>query len=267
MRGCVVVDHSNVELLACPFCGRPAAIAGKRATRFPGSRKVSCSHDGCGAHFSYWHPDEWNRRAERSAQTEQQHVVLEGWRAGVEAVAAMIEKKADDYAAEFGHIDMGALSFGIGHRADIKRDHHSSLVELAEEVRTMLAAPIAQTEQNKLALHRAITHYEAALQAAFPSGSPAHVSLQWDEARRQAKPDTAQTAPQPELSGLVEALVYYANGDHMLLADPDAWDTCSGEPLNFLHDEAGTASVEDGTIAKAALDAYRAALSANGGEA
>jgi len=79
--------------------------------------------------------------------------------------------------------------------------------------------------------------------------------------------DPAQTAPQPEQSGLVEALVYYANGDHMLLADPDAWDTCSGEPLNFLHDEAGTASVEDGTIAKAALDAYRAALSAKGGEA
>lgn len=83
-----------------------------------------------------------------SAQTEQQPVVLEGWRAGVEAVAAMIEKKADDYAAEFGHIDMGALSFGIGHRADIKRDHHSSLVELAEEVRTTLAAPIVQTALN-----------------------------------------------------------------------------------------------------------------------
>lgn len=76
MRGCVVVDHSNVELLACPFCGRPAAIAGKRATRFPGSRKVSCSHDGCGAHFSYWHPDEWNRRAERSTQTEQRPVAM-----------------------------------------------------------------------------------------------------------------------------------------------------------------------------------------------
>ena len=75
----------------------------------------------------------------------QQPVVLEGWRAGVEAVVAMIEKKAADFAAEFGHIDMGALSFGIGHRADIKRDHHSSLVELAEEVRSALAAPIAQT--------------------------------------------------------------------------------------------------------------------------
>ncbi|WP_434456547.1 hypothetical protein JQR85_13740 [Stutzerimonas urumqiensis] len=75
----------------------------------------------------------------------------------------------------------------------------------------------------------------------------------------------AQTAPQPEQSGLVKALEYYANGDHLLLADPDAWDTCSGEPLNFLHDEAGTASVEDGSIAKVALKAYRAALAAQGG--
>lgn len=50
-----------------------------------------------------------------------------------------------------------------------------------------------------------------------------------------------------------EALEFYANGDHLLLADPDAWDTCSGEPMNWLHDSAGTASVEDGSIAKAAL--------------
>lgn len=49
------------------------------------------------------------------------------------------------------------------------------------------------------------------------------------------------------------ALKFYADGDHLLLADADAWDTCSGEPCNFLHDDAGTASVEDGSIAKAAL--------------
>jgi hypothetical protein len=79
-------------------------------------------------------------------------------------------------------------------------DEHMQAEQKAWEVETaevLNAAPIAQTEQNKSALHRAITHYEAALQAAFPSGSPAHVSLQWDEARRQAKPDTAQTAPRP----------------------------------------------------------------------
>ena len=67
-------------------------------------------------------------------------VVPEEWRAGVLAVATMVEKKADNYAAEFGSVDMGALSFGIGHRADIKRDHYHSLVELADEIRALLAS-------------------------------------------------------------------------------------------------------------------------------
>lgn len=58
---------------------------------------------------------------------------------------------------------------------------------------------------------------------------------------------------QQRLTVAEQALKFYADGDHLLLADADAWDTCSGEPVNFLHDEAGTASVEDGSIAKAAL--------------
>lgn len=52
---------------------------------------------------------------------------------------------------------------------------------------------------------------------------------------------------------LEAALKFYADGDHLMLADAYAWDACSGESINFLHDEAGTASVEDGSIAKAAL--------------
>lgn len=60
------------ELLPCPFCGRPAATAGKKATRFPWFKKVACSNDGCGAHFAYWHPDEWNRRAAPIGQTATQ---------------------------------------------------------------------------------------------------------------------------------------------------------------------------------------------------
>lgn len=65
-------------------------------------------------------------------------------------------------------------------------------------------------------------------------------------------------------AALIEALKYYANGDHLLLADPDAWDTCSGEPINFLHDDAGTASVEDGSIAKAALDSLNSSPVSSG---
>ena len=61
------------------------------------------------------------------------------------------------------------------------------------------------------------------------------------------------TVAEQRAGDLEAALKFYADGDHLLLADADAWDTCSGEPINFLHDEAGTASVEDGSIAKAAL--------------
>lgn len=60
-------------------------------------------------------------------------------------------------------------------------------------------------------------------------------------------------AADERVNRLEKALKFYADGDHFLLADHDAWDTCSGEPINFLHDDAGTASVEDGSIAKAAL--------------
>jgi hypothetical protein len=54
-------------------------------------------------------------------------------------------------------------------------------------------------------------------------------------------------------SELEKALMFYSDGNHLLLADPDEWDTCSGEPINWLHDAAGTASVEDGSVAKQAL--------------
>jgi hypothetical protein len=52
---------------------------------------------------------------------------------------------------------------------------------------------------------------------------------------------------------LLQALRFYANGEHMMLADKDAWDTVSGEPPNWWCDEAGTATIEDGTIAARAL--------------
>ena len=36
--------------------------------------------------------------------------------------------------------------------------------------------------------------------------------------------------------------------------DESAWDTVSGEPANFKCDEAGTATVEDGAIARMTLE-------------
>ncbi|WP_219305747.1 ASCH/PUA domain-containing protein [Aeromonas hydrophila] len=63
--------------------------------------------------------------------------VNDSWTSGVGAVAAMIEKKAEDYATEHGHEDMGLLSFG---RSQAQADYYESLVELGEDVRRMLAA-------------------------------------------------------------------------------------------------------------------------------
>ena len=52
---------------------------------------------------------------------------------------------------------------------------------------------------------------------------------------------------------LVAALQWYADGLHFDKASPDAWDTVSGEPQNWWCDEAGTATVEDGSIAAMTL--------------
>ncbi|MGH7292002.1 MAG: hypothetical protein ACREJT_12370, partial [Myxococcota bacterium] len=56
-----------------------------------------------------------------------------------------------------------------------------------------------------------------------------------------------------EREQLANALRFYAEGDHFTIHDAGAWDTVSGEPQNFFEDEANTATVEDGTVAKMAL--------------
>ena len=61
------------------------------------------------------------------------------------------------------------------------------------------------------------------------------------------------TQPPAEPPGWREALQFYADRSHFMIADDDAWDTVSGEPPNLWCDEAGTATVEDGTVAAMAL--------------
>jgi ferredoxin-NADP reductase len=63
--------------------------------------------------------------------------------------------------------------------------------------------------------------------------------------------DNARLAEQVE--SLRAALQWYADGLHFDKASPDAWDTVSGEPQNWWCDEAGTATVEDGSIAAMVL--------------
>lgn len=63
--------------------------------------------------------------------------------------------------------------------------------------------------------------------------------------------DNARLSEQVE--SLRAALQWYADGLHFDKASPDAWDTVSGEPQNWWCDEAGTATVEDGSIAAMVL--------------
>ena len=53
---------------------------------------------------------------------------------------------------------------------------------------------------------------------------------------------------------LEEALRFYANKEHFDKLNEDAWDTGSGETQNYWYDDEGTAVVEDGAIARTALN-------------
>lgn len=54
-----------------------------------------------------------------------------------------------------------------------------------------------------------------------------------------------------------DALEFYAQQHHFVMHDGSAWDTVSGEPANFFEDESNTATVEDGSVAKLALESLR----------
>ena len=76
----------------------------------------------------------------------------------------------------------------------------------------------------------------------------------WKERAERAEAELARLrAVEPVAPpGWREALQFYADRSHFVIADADAWDTVSGEPSNFWCDN-GTATVEDGTVAKMAL--------------
>lgn len=64
---------------------------------------------------------------------------------------AYLRKKADDYAMEYGHDDMGGLSFGSGAHAEAKQDYHNNLLELADELDALGAAQGAEPDYAALA--------------------------------------------------------------------------------------------------------------------
>lgn len=68
------------------------------------------------------------------------------------------------------------------------------------------------------------------------------------------EPSLALASDPSALGIATEALRFYANQEHFMMHQPDAWDTVSGEPPNFYEDESNTATVEDGSVAKMALE-------------
>jgi hypothetical protein len=76
-----------------------------------------------------------------------------------------------------------------------------------------------------------------------------------DKMTPQAQPALTDAPGDGSALGIArEALQFYANQEHFHMHDPDAWDTVSGEPQNFYEDASNTATVEDGAVAKMALE-------------
>lgn len=61
-------------------------------------------------------------------------------------VAEFIDRKAEEYARDFGYSDMGSLSFGRGDHAQAKMDYYTSLQELADEIRSLIPMGPKETE-------------------------------------------------------------------------------------------------------------------------
>jgi hypothetical protein len=62
-----------------------------------------------------------------------------------------------------------------------------------------------------------------------------------------------QMVDSARVTDLLAALQFYAAREHFILSDDNAWDTVSCEPQNWWCDEAGTATVEDGSLAAMTL--------------
>ncbi len=71
-------------------------------------------------------------------------------------------------------------------------------------------------------------------------------------AETAATASVAGPAEHPSRADLIAALQFYAAGNHRITVDESAWDTVSGEPVQWLANETGD-MVEDGTIAAQVL--------------
>lgn len=100
--------------------------------------------------------------------------------AGIEAAAKLLERKADDFAREHGSDDLGGLSFGRGAHADAKLEYHSTLLELAEEIRSLTPTPPAQTADSVLEDAASAGFFLQLPQRPKPEAPARTVGLDWD---------------------------------------------------------------------------------------
>ncbi|WP_454752171.1 DUF551 domain-containing protein [Cupriavidus necator] len=113
--------ETDVLVRGVLHCGRMFDIAGL----FHGKWMSHVTQDDCKFEVTDWRPlDAAPPQAAPVAQ-------------GLTDAAAFIERKAEEYAREFGYSDMGCLSFGSGDHAQAKMDHYTTLTELADEVRAL----------------------------------------------------------------------------------------------------------------------------------
>lgn len=99
------------------------------------------------------------------------------------------------------------------------------------------------------------THFDRANNGTYKDNRIAAKWAAWQAATEAAKATGPVDFPEGSaLKILRDALWFYADKEHFI-QHQDVWESVSGEPENFLEDESHTATVEDGTVAKNALNA------------
>lgn len=150
-----------------------------------------------------------------------------------------------------------ALSWALGQNfQSVSARHAKTLAQEVERLRGLLLAAIEglefkepdfwlNTEPHVLRL----TCEAVARQAKRATDQP-EVSLS------PAQLDAANLSLANESARLQEALRFYADKQHIQLSEPSKWDAPDDEASNWLCDDAGTATIEDGWMAREALKPF-----------
>jgi hypothetical protein len=183
---------------------------------------------------------------------------MEEWQLGIRRLGAQDVAPTD--ARNAWH---AAVSELLGHLSDVLTDDAWSLIDtkLWNAVSALTgAAPQAGVQAAPITLQDCLNEFDF-LEGLVNQHTYIEIARKAFEIAARATQPAAQPADAqtPDVAKMREALEFYAHGGHFMLADESAWDTVSGEPPNLWCDDAGTATIEDGSIAKAALAAAPAA--------